>query len=371
MNIVIATGIYPPEIGGPATYVHALARWLNKNGHNPVVVTYGDVPASSDEGWSVRTISRSGGPLVRYLRYAWTVFCLARRADIVYLQGPVSEGFPGAIAARLASRPTVLKVVGDYAWESDQGRGGKESLDDFVKWPHNGVIGIIEHIERWVAKQARNVIVPSRYLKGIVEAWGVPSEKVRVIYNTVPKLPTVQDRNGLRAALGIADKKVILTVVRAVPWKGVDFLITVLRNVPEDTVLFVAGEGPMLEEWKRLSHESLLASRVKFLGRVDRQTLAGWYAAADAFVLATGYEGFPHVVVEAVSVGLPCLVSDRGGNPETKELYPDYVRVLPYRDEQAWTEALRHIPPRLAPVPVRPFEEVAAEALEILKLCAS
>jgi glycosyltransferase involved in cell wall biosynthesis len=371
MRIVLATGIYPPEIGGPATYVRAFSAWLPTHGHHATVVTYGDLSAAPDDGWSVRTISRVGGPLVRYARYAWRVFCLARGSDVVFLQGPVSEGFPGAVAARLACRPYVLKVVGDYAWETDQRLGGKESLDEFVKRSHGGRVGIIEMLERWVARHAQSVIVPSRYLKGIVEAWGIPSKNVSVIYNTASPLPSVQDREMLRALFGVADKNVVLTAVRAMPWKGVDFLISLWRDIPADTMLCVAGEGPMLDAWKKRAQENALASRVRFLGRLDRETLAQWYAAADAFVLATGYEGFPHVVLEAVSTGLPCLVSDRGGNPETKELFPDHVRVLPYRDAAAWTAALQHLPARLAPVPLRSFDAVAADTVEILKLCAS
>ncbi|MHB8831452.1 MAG: glycosyltransferase, partial [Patescibacteria group bacterium] len=50
--------------------------------------------------------------------------------------------------------------------------------------------------------------------------------------------------------------------------------------------------------------------------------------------------GFPHVVVEACSVGLRCIVSDRGGNPETKEFFPNLVTVAPYQNKQAWVEAI-------------------------------
>lgn len=369
MNIVLATGIYPPEIGGPATYVRALAAYLQSPENRVTVVTYGKEAVA--DTWPVKTISRTGGPLIRYAQYVWAVFTLARHADLVYLQGPVSEGFPGAMAARLAGCPIALKVVGDYAWEAYQRDGGTELLDAFVKRSHGGAIGMIERVERWVAKQAKRIIVPSRYLKSVVEAWGVPSEKISVIYNTVEPLPVVGDRVALRAAFGIADQKIILTAVRALPWKGVDFLMDLWRDLPPQTMLCVAGDGPMLETWKRQAETLGLGDRVRFLGRLEREAMTKWYAAADAFVLASGYEGFPHVVVEAASMGLPCFVSDRGGNPETKELFPDYVRVLPYRDANAWTEALRQIPARLAPMPVEPFADVAEKTVNVLKLCAS
>jgi rhamnosyl/mannosyltransferase len=96
------------------------------------------------------------------------------------------------------------------------------------------------------------------------------------------------------------DQKVILTNVRAVPWKGVDFLIDVVARLPEAYVLVVIGEGPLLETWKQRAQDRGLASRVRFLGRVSREVVAEWNQAADVFVLPSGYEGYPHVVIEAV-----------------------------------------------------------------------
>lgn len=179
--------------------------------------------------------------------------------------------------------------------------------------------------------------------------WGVSENKIRVIYNSVPPLPETQEREALRARFGCADRQVALTAVRAVPWKRVDFLIEAFVGLPASSLLVVAGDGPCLEDWKKLAKAKGLGERVRFLGRADRKTLAEWYRAADIFALPSSYEGFPYVVAEAVSTGLPCLVSDRGGNPETAELFPGYVTVLPLDDRDAWQDALRPSHVRLTP----------------------
>jgi len=83
-------------------------------------------------------------------------------------------------------------------------------------------------------------------------------------------------------------------------------------------------------------------------------------------VLPSGYEGFPHSVVEASSVGLPSFVSDKGGNPETKELFPALVTVLPYLDSTKWKEVLQNIPPRSEPIISQSFSEKTKSYLEIL-----
>ncbi len=73
MKILLATGIYPPDIGGPATYVRHLAQELTKRGTEVTVVTYGEVESGKwkvESGWKVFHVSKSGGPLLRWRRYA-------------------------------------------------------------------------------------------------------------------------------------------------------------------------------------------------------------------------------------------------------------------------------------------------------------
>lgn len=361
MKILLATGIYLPEGGGPAIYTHQLAMTLRTLGHTAKVITYGDVRTAVPD---ITVVSRSGGPMIRYLRYLWKAFWLARSLEVVYAQGAVSEGLPAALAARLAHRPLVMRIPGDYAWEMAQQRGEKALLDEFLTKKTRGIIALYNKIERWTAHQAKNIIVPSQYLGRVVRAWGVAQEKIHVIHSTITPLPETAGRSELRARESWKEDDVILlTNVRAVPWKGVDFLLSVLRDLPSNYYFVSIGEGPELEKWKKCSEEYGLASRTRFLGRVNRQTVAEWCRMADVFVLASGYEGFAHVLVEAVSEGLPCVVSDKAGNPEAKELFPDHVTVLPYQDHKVWVQILSKDHPRLLKEKIESFEEVVRKTL--------
>ncbi|HEU0051491.1 MAG TPA: glycosyltransferase [Patescibacteria group bacterium] len=367
MNILLATGIFPPDVGGPATYTAGLANALRSRGHIVFVIAYGEKNADEQH---VFRISRRGGVFLRYLRYAWRVFCLARRMDVVYAQGPVSEGFPTAIGSFFARKPFFMKVVGDYAWEIAKQRNEPALLDEFLQKRHRGLIGQYERIERWTARRAKKIIVPSRYLKTVVISWGVPAQKISVVINAVEALPPVGSREEERARFGVQDHVVVLTAVRCVPWKGIDQLIRSWRALPLSHVLVIAGDGPELAAWKQLALSEGVDGRVEFLGRASRELLSRWYAAADAFVLPSGYEGWPHVIAEAVSAGIPCFVSDRGGNPETRELYGELVTVLPYDDERAWLQALRQIGNREETKRVIPrsFEQMVEETNNCLEL---
>lgn len=347
MNILIASGIYPPESGGPATYSSEAAQALRARGHIVQVISYGEEPqkkqTDSKEENNTILISRSGGVLIRYIRYAWGVYQAARRADVIFVQGAVSEGVPTALVAKFLRKPLILRVPGDYAWEMGRQHapeGTEPSLDRFLTHTHMGKVGMYERLERWTARQARRIIVPSVYLRSVVERWNIPTERIDVIKNAVQPLPKTVGRVALRKKWQLEKQVVCLTAVRAVPWKGVAELLTWWHRVPSPHLLVVAGDGPELEGWKRLAAKEGLGERVRFLGRVSRQTLAEWYDAADTFVLHTGYEGYPHTVPEAVSRGLPCLVSDQGGNPETQEEFGTYITILPYQDRDAWIAAL-------------------------------
>ena len=375
LRVLFATGIYFPEMGGPATHVRTMARAFHEKGWTPIVVAYGDMQVPS-EGWEVVRVSRRYGPLIRYVRYAMQVWKLAKNADLVYLQGGVSEGLPGTIGALLAGKGSrlMMRVPGDYAWEMSQQQPGAlfEPLDTFVERSPYGVIGLLARLERWTASKAKAVIAPSQYIKKIVTAWGVTPEKIQVIYSAVPPLPSGRSREEVRAAQGWSDRVILFTVVRAVPWKGVDFLLKVLSELPETHVLCVAGDGPLLAVWQAQAESLGLAARVIFLGRVDRAVLAGWYEAADLFLLATGYEGFSHVVVEAVSTGLPCVVSSCAGNPETMQLFPEHVRVCSYQDHEAWKQACLMPVSRAARLQTDAFHRGTDQLMEVIQsVCAS
>ncbi len=166
MRIVIATPLYPPEIGGPATYAKLLEEGLPGKDIEVELVKFSEV--------------RHLPKLIRHIAYYHRVLRAARNADVVFALDPVSVGLPAMKAAQKAGKPFVVKIVGDYAWEQGQQRFGvTENLDEFVKSEQKSFfVRRLQKIQTYVAKNATRIIVPSEYLKGIVAAWGIPKEKI-------------------------------------------------------------------------------------------------------------------------------------------------------------------------------------------------
>ena len=98
-KILIATGIYPPDMGGPATYSKLLADELPKRGIEVRVLTFG----------AVRHLPK----VIRHLAYFFKTLSQGREVDIIYAQDPVSVGLPALWAARLLGKRFLLRLGGD------------------------------------------------------------------------------------------------------------------------------------------------------------------------------------------------------------------------------------------------------------------
>ncbi len=110
MRLLIATPLYPPDPGGPATYAKALEEGL------PPLPIEVDLVKFSD----VRHLPKG----VRHVAYFWRVLRALKGVDVVLALDPVSVGLPALLAALIARKKFVLKVVGDYAWEQGRQRWG-------------------------------------------------------------------------------------------------------------------------------------------------------------------------------------------------------------------------------------------------------
>ncbi|WP_097946482.1 glycosyltransferase family 4 protein [Streptomyces sp. ms115] len=132
---------------------------------------------------------------------------------------------------------------------------------------------------------------------------------------------------GVRERYGLGGRPVILCAARLVPRKGQDTLIralpAVLRSVP-DAVLLLTGDGPYARTLHRLAADTGVANAVVLAGGRPHPEMPEHYAAADVFAMpcrtrrgGLEVEGLGIVFLEAAAAGLPVLVGDSGGAPDT------------------------------------------------------
>ena len=312
MNILIVTGIFPPDIGGPATYVPEVARELAQRGHEVTVLTTSEPEhLQSDDGhypFRVIRMNRRTNLLLRSLYFVRTIGTHLAHNDVVFCNGVFLET---TVANFFIKRPFVQKIVGDPAWERARNRGWtKHGFERFQKGRHDLRLELLKKLRAFRARQADRIIVPSHYLAGWVAKWGIPPERIMTIPNGVKV-----DSSVVPARTPLTTAKKIITVGRFVSWKCIDGVIEAISGI-ENVGLIICGDGPERKTLEELCQRLKLAHRVYFAGQKNRNETLALMAACDLFILNSTYEGLPHAVLEAMMVGLPVVATRAGGTTE-------------------------------------------------------
>jgi glycosyltransferase involved in cell wall biosynthesis len=304
MRVVLLPGIWPPDIGGPATHGPELAAHLVGAGHRVQVVTMASA-TPTERPCEILTVPRSRPFPVRYSHLTALATRTARAADVVYASATYAAA---AAASVLSRRPLVVKLVSDPAYERARRYGlFAGTLEEFQE-PGLRAVAALERARTLALRRARHVIVPSRYLAEIALGWGLDPERVVVVPNPAPVLAVEEapERRGLVFAGRITRQKALDTALEAV------------ARVP-NVDLLVLGDGPDRERLERHATELGLNGRVRFAGPVPRAEVLRAFAAAEALVLSSDWENFPHTAVEALALGTPLIATAVGGVPEIVE----------------------------------------------------
>lgn len=337
MKLLLVTGIFPPDIGGPATYVPRIATALAGRGHQVTVATLSDRLDHDDGAYPFRVVRiLRGQPLpLRWARTVRVLRRLAREADVIYVNGLAAES---VLASLGLGRPVLQKIVGDLAWERAVGRGWtRDGFDQFQRRRHGPRVAALKALRSLWTRLSDEVIVPSRFLADTVRGWGVPEERIRVVYNAVAPA----DPGGDPLPLPLRTAVNVVTVGRLVPWKHVDAVIDAVAGLP-DVGLVVIGDGPLRGELEARAAQRGAADRVCFAGQRTNADTRRLMRACQVFVLASSYEGLPHIVLEAMQLGLAVVATAAGGTGEV--VIPGETGLLvPVNDPAALRDALARL----------------------------
>lgn len=303
---MVVTGIFPPDIGGPATHTADLRAELRQRGDDVTVVTLTDedTPVVTDD---IVRFPRSWPSSLRHAAVALWLFAHRGEFDAVYATGM----HPAAVAgAHLAGRPVVVKVVGDPAWERGR-RLGLTTIDfESFRRSQGGAsqLRAMRWLRDWSLRHADHLVAPSRYLADAIEDWLGGPASVEVIPNGVRVHGSIT---------GSAKREVLrcIWIGRLVPHKRVDVLIDAIAATP-NVQLDVIGDGPEMGALQRVISRLAVEERVRLLGALDHYRVLERLASCHAILLASEYEGLPHVVVEAFACGVPLVGPAVGGTGE-------------------------------------------------------
>lgn len=332
MKVIIATGIYPPDIGGPATVVKRLVHAIECEGHTVQVLTLGDRQNIYDA--NVYCINKSA-PI--WLRIWRTVCWLRQHVDdstLLIATDVSSVGIPARLALLGKRTPFVLRLGGEWCWEYAVNHGAVCTLREYWEYTQPNIRDrVIRRCMWWVMQRAQRVIVTADLLKTLFERHfpGRYRPQFDVIENT-----SVYQPKALSFHAPSSPRR-LLYVGRFAPVKNLVFLAEVLRTVHElgcNFQMTFVGDG---QEFARVRRMLLDVPNVVFLGRLAKDEVRQMMDQSDLLVLPSLTDIAPNVVHEALSRGLPCLVTEESGLPQNL----GGVRCLSPRDHRAWVDELR------------------------------
>lgn len=248
--------------------------------------------------------------------------------EILHVHGLQAEGFVGVLAGKLAGCKRILVAV--HGMENDSVLNRK-----FKRF-----------IFRYLIENATLKLADAAYC--VCEA----TEKTPFFQNNCRnKLPylwncvgTLQrcDKNKVRAELGFSENDIVFAVIgRVTAMKGFD---EIAQIISEDTVLnrkyLIVGDGPKYAEFCQRLQNQIAAQKVVVVGQ--QHNVGKFYSAADVFVSASYKENLSISILEAGAFGLPCIVTDVGGNKEVIPS-PEFGIIVPPHDVNALKEAIDFI----------------------------
>ena len=270
------------------------------------------------DGWS---IALSVWPLLKRLR-------ASGRADVLDVHFGFPDGHAGHLLARWSGLPYLVTL-----------RGKEERLR------HQAPLG--RRMAHAVQKADRVVAVSAALRQVGIELGASPDRSVLIGNGIDLGKFTPIDRAEARQRLGIAaDAHVMVSVGSLVERKGFHRVMksmpALLAEYPRLVFLVVGGPGPEGDysaELQATVEQLGLGAHVRFLGPMAPRDLHVPLSAADLFVLATRYEGWANVLLEAMACRLPVIATDVGGNAEVV-CRPELGRIVPFGDESELTRAL-------------------------------
>ena len=307
-EFTIVSGIYPPDVGGPATFSEAFAEYLSsKNIKVRIVSTHEshDISSKYSEFLSIKLFRRNSNIFFRTFRITLEISKRLRTSRILIANGAFLETLFASFLT-LGKAKYVTKIPGDIVWERACSSG--YTTDDvfaFQKKSLNKKYRLLRYLFSASLKRSEAVIVPAPYLRDLCLSWGIRESKIIDIGNTV-------DTDLYQPNSKIEKIYDVVTVSRLVPVKQIDELIVTCAKL--NLSLAIVGDGPLANDLQNLSVS--LKAKVTFLGLQNQRQLPLTYQQSRVFVLNSQIEATSYALLEARSSGLVSIANTGTGSEQ-------------------------------------------------------
>ena len=310
MRVLVTVGIFPPDIGGPATFVPKIAKYFQDELNYEIeILTLSDNKNSNiNDDFSVKRIDRNLPIIYRWLKTIFTIYKLGKNKDLIFVNGLGTEA---TVANIFLKKKIIRKIVGDPVWERAYSKAKiSESFDEFQVKNYGFSISLQKKVRSFSIKKSDIVVTPSKHLKNFILNLGFKN-KIEIINNGV----FIPEEN---TNIFTNDQINITIVSRLVSHKNIKKIIRAISDLNDPLIyLNIIGDGPELNQLQKISLESNNKDNIIFHGKLNRDDINHIFLKSDIYIQASNYEGLPHSLLEAMSYGIPVLCTPVG---ECKEI---------------------------------------------------
>ena len=305
MNILITVGIFPPDIGGPASFVPKIANHLiNMDNEVKIICLADEENLLLEDELDVLRIRRSTYLPIRWFKTISLIIKHGRESDILFVNG---LGVEAAIANLYLRKKIVRKIVGDPVWERFYNKKRtSETFDDFQNLKQNLNVRIQKLIRNWSISSSEVVVTPSDHLKEFIN-------------RTNPKTEVLKINNGIeitefkRSKTPLHEFNILINS-RLVVQKNIHLVIEAMDSIKNLEInLKIIGEGGEFANLEELITNLKIQNRVKMIGKVENNLISEYLKTSNLFIQASDYEGLPHSILEAINYEVPILSTEVGG----------------------------------------------------------
>ncbi len=389
MQLVLATGIFPPDVGGPATYVEHLAKeFIRRGADNITVITYAKeekgISVSQEGGKTVVRVSKSGGPIVRWRRYAKALRDHAAQSDVVIAFSSISVGMPLKMA-KLSKPVRILRLGGDYFWERYTAMGGLRTLREWYKlrpYRQRHVITdeaaytltrrLNTHFMKPILPTFHHIVFSTQFQEEIYRLYYPVLPDHSVIENAFPEKVTLSQSVHYMRSEELRGRRLrLLYFGRFVGFKNLKALLEAVAKLPHVTLTFV-GEGPQTKMLKAIVQKLGIIERVNFSAPRSQSEKKAVFADHDLLILPSLTEISPNSALEGRANGMPVLLSEETG---LSDALTQGMVVRPLRTSEEIAKAVLEVEQRygeiateaMQPIPERTWEHVAEEFVHLFE----
>ncbi|MBI3631933.1 MAG: GtrA family protein [Candidatus Vogelbacteria bacterium] len=315
-GVVVAAGIFPPDVGGPASHIYRLAEEMAKLNVRTTIVTYSHLRHDTIEGgYDVIRVNANLPLPIRGIVYLILLFTSAVNYPVIFAQDITSTGLPALIVKRfLPQKKLIIRIGGDLLWERyvESGRT-KLSVADFYR-AGNYKRDLIFRLGKTVMCYADKIIVPADFLKDIyVRYYKVSEEKIVVLKNP---LPDINLCDIVSTSAERPSERIILFAGRFIKFKNVSGLINSFISIYDEikpVKLLLIGEGPERDSYLEIINKSPVASSIEIIPTLPHEELLGKIKKASLCVCASWTEPNSNFILESLSLGRPVLLTRSNG----------------------------------------------------------